>query len=107
RLDPGLFGSGFAQYDINGHQGLEVTDGAQLVASLPGLQLTQGARMATDRASALAAWDAPLYSADPSSGRISQRAGASISLRSDRNSVGGDLRVGKDALVAVDPGQTI
>ena len=63
--------------------------------------------MATDRASALAAWDAPLYSADPSSGRVSQRAGASISLRSERNSVGGDLRVGKDALVAVDPGQTI
>ncbi|MDD0799035.1 hypothetical protein PTT21_11035, partial [Streptococcus pneumoniae] len=33
--------------------------------------------------------------------------GASVSLRSERNSVGGDLRVGKDALVAVDPGQTI
>ncbi len=107
RLDPGLFGSGFAQYDINGHQGVEVADGARLVAVLPGLRLTQGARMATDRASALAAWDAPLYSADPSSGRVSQRAGASISLRSDRNSVGGDLRVGTDALVAVDPGQTI
>lgn len=107
RLDPGLFGSGFAQYDINGHQGVEVADGARLVAALPGLRLTQDARMATDRASALAAWDAPLYSADPSSGRVSQRAGASISLRSERNSVGGDLRVGKDALVAVDPGQTI
>ncbi|WP_141717048.1 hypothetical protein, partial [Burkholderia sp. CQ001] len=41
RLDPSLFGSGFAQYDINGHQGLEVTDGAQLVAAMPGLRLTQ------------------------------------------------------------------
>lgn len=107
RLDTGLFGSGFAQYDINGHQGVEVADGARLVAALPGLRLTQDAQMATDRASALAAWDVPLYSADPSNGRVSQRAGASISLRSDRNSVGGDLRVGKDALVAVDPGQTI
>lgn len=107
QLHTARFGSGFAQYDINGHQGLEVADGARLVASVPGLRLTQDARTATDRATALATWDAPLYSADPSSGRVSQRAGAGISLRSDRNSVGGDLRIGKDALVAVDPGQTI
>ncbi|WP_373401689.1 hypothetical protein, partial [Klebsiella pneumoniae] len=68
RLDTGLFGSGFAQYDINGHQGVEVADGARLVAALPGLRMTQDAQTATDRASALAAWDAPLYSADPSNG---------------------------------------
>ncbi|WP_313248206.1 filamentous haemagglutinin family protein [Stenotrophomonas indicatrix] len=107
QLDTALFGSGFAQYDINAHQGLDVADGTQLVARMPGLRLAEDARTARDRASALQPWSAPLYAADPQSGRIRQRSGASITLRSDRNSVGGDLRVGRDARVAVDPGQAI
>ncbi|MEJ6329131.1 filamentous hemagglutinin family protein [Stenotrophomonas maltophilia] len=107
QIDAGLFGSGFAQYDINGHQGLEVADGTQLAASMPGLRVTADARAATDRKDALERWLAPLYSADPISGLVRQRSGASVSLRSDRNSVGGDLRVGKAALIEVDPGQAI
>lgn len=107
QVDAGLFGSGFAQYDINGHQGLEVADGTQLAARMPGLRMTADARVATDRKEALESWLAPLYSADPMSGLVRQRSGASVSLRSDRNSVGGDLRVGKAALIEVDPGQAI
>ncbi|WP_312112483.1 filamentous hemagglutinin N-terminal domain-containing protein, partial [Stenotrophomonas indicatrix] len=52
QLDTALFGSGFAQYDINAHQGLYVADGTQLVARMPGLRLAEDARTARDRASA-------------------------------------------------------
>lgn len=107
KLQASLFSSGFGSYDINGHQGLTVADGTQLVVAAPGLRMTDAARRAGSAAEALEAWDAPLYTADPISGRVSQRAGASVTLRSGRNAEGGDVQIGKGALVAVDPGQSV
>lgn len=107
KLQTSLFSSGFGSYDINGHQGLSVSDGTQLLVTAPGLRMTDAARGADSTPVALEAWDAPLYTADPISGRVSQRAGASVTLRSGRNAEGGDVRIGKGALVAVDPGQSV
>ncbi|MCH3830309.1 hypothetical protein LZB61_09065, partial [Campylobacter jejuni] len=35
RLDPALFQSGFASYDVNGHGGLRVADGAAIEVAMP------------------------------------------------------------------------
>ncbi|MGF6416711.1 filamentous hemagglutinin family protein [Stenotrophomonas sp. AN71] len=106
-LRSALFGSGFSQYDINAHNGLEVADGAQVEVVMPGLRLASDALKAVTREDAVQAWLAPLYSADPLSGRISQRAGAGLLLRSQFGNRGGDLRIGKGASVQVDPAQSI
>ncbi|WP_447781736.1 filamentous haemagglutinin family protein [Stenotrophomonas riyadhensis] len=102
-----LFGSGFSQYDINAHKGLEVAGGAQVEVVMPGLHLASGALKAVTREEAVQAWLAPLYSADPLSGRVSQRAGAGLVLRSQFGNRGGDLRIGTGASVQVDPAQSI
>ncbi|OCK47879.1 transporter [Stenotrophomonas maltophilia] len=102
-----LFGSGFSKYDINAHKGLEVADDAQVEVVMPGLRLASDAVKAVTREEAVQAWLAPLYSADPLSGRISQRAGAGLLLRSQFGSRGGDLRIGTGASVQVDPVQSI
>ena len=106
-LDPSLFASGFASYDINGHGGLEILDGTQLAVVRPVLRATTRAVDATDGGSALESWLAPLYQMDPVTGVIHQRDGASLTLRSERAFQGGDLRVGEGALVEVDSGQSI
>lgn len=106
-LRSALFGSGFSQYDINAHQGLEVADDAQVEVVMPGLRLASDALKAVTREDAMQAWLAPLYSADPVSGRVSQRAGAGLLLRSQFGNRGGDLRIGAGASVQVDPAQSI
>ncbi len=106
-VDTSVFSSGFASYDINGHDGLTVADGTQLTVVRPVVRATTGALTATDGASALEAWLAPLYQADPVSGGVSQRPGASVTLRSERAFQGGYLQVGERALVEVDSGQAI
>ncbi len=106
-LGNALFASGFSSYDINGHAGLAVADGGVLQVLRPTLRTTAGALAATDRSTALEAWQAPLYQIDPLSGAVSQRDGASLTLRSERAFGGGDLRIGAGALVEVDSGQSI
>ncbi|MGJ7543782.1 filamentous haemagglutinin family protein [Variovorax sp. LT1R16] len=106
-LDSTFFGGGFSSYDINGHAGLDVADGALLKVLRPTLRATAGALVATERTAALEAWLAPLYQMDPRSGAVSQRDGASLTLRSEHAFQGGDLRIGHGALVEVDSGQSI
>ncbi|WP_454695736.1 filamentous haemagglutinin family protein [Achromobacter aegrifaciens] len=111
RLDPSLFQAGFANYDINGHGGLRVADGADIDVAMPAWRMLRETGplpiSGTDPAEALALWTPPLYAEDLKRGKLTQRAGASLSLRSDRASLGGLLEVGEGARVAVDPGQSI
>ncbi len=111
RLDPVLFQTGFASYDLNGHGGLRVAEGAQLEVAMPVLRLRRETgplpRSGIDPAEALALWTPPVYTEDAKRGKLTQRAGASLSLRSDRAGAGGALVVGENARIAVDPGQSI
>ncbi|KOQ76888.1 filamentous haemagglutinin family protein [Stenotrophomonas maltophilia] len=106
-LSPTLLRSGFDQYDINGHAGLEVADGTRLDVRAPTLRVRQAAADAATAGEGLEAWTAPLYAFDPGSGSVTQRQGASVLLRSQRNTLGGDVRIGSNAVVQVDAGQSI
>lgn len=106
-VSPTLLRSGFSRYDINGHAGLDVADGTTLQVLAPSLRVQAGAGNAASAAEGLLAWTAPLYSADPVAGEVTQRRGASLLLRSQRNTAGGDVRIGSNASVSVDAGQSI
>ncbi|MGW8304735.1 MAG: filamentous hemagglutinin family protein [Achromobacter pulmonis] len=111
RLDPSLFQAGFASYDINGHGGLRVAEGADISVAMPVWRMRREAGALpvsdADPAEALALWAPPLYTEDPKRAKLSQRGGASLTLRSDRAALGGVLEIGEGARVAVDPGQSI
>lgn len=111
RLDPSLFQAGFASYDLNGHGGLRVADGADIAVAMPVWRMRrEGGALplsGSDPAEALLLWTPPLYTEDPKRGRLTQRGGASLALRSDRDALGGVLEIGAGARVAVDPGQSI
>ncbi len=111
RLDPALFQSGFASYDVNGHGGLRVADGAAIEVAMPAWRMRRESGplppTGADPAEALQLWTPPLYAEDPKRGKLTQRGGASLALRSDRATVGGVLEIGEAARVAVDPGQSI
>ena len=106
-LQEALFKSGFAGYDIAGHNGLTVEEGTQLQVERPALRLAEGAQQALAREQGVQAWTPSLYEADPASGRVSQRGGASLTLRAGHLLSTADLRVGKGARVEVDPDQSI
>ncbi|OJH79856.1 MAG: transporter [Stenotrophomonas maltophilia] len=106
-LQEALFKSGFASYDIAGHNGLTVEEGTQLQVERPALRLPEGAQQALAREQGVQAWTPSLYEADPASGRVSQRGGASLTLRAGHLLSTADLRVGKGARIEVDPGQSI
>ncbi|KAG1537873.1 hypothetical protein G6F50_014777 [Rhizopus delemar] len=59
-LSPTLLRSGFGQYDINGHAGLEVADGTRLDVRAPTLRVRQAAADAATAGEGLDAWTAPL-----------------------------------------------
>lgn len=106
-LQEALFKSGFAGYDIAGHNGLTVEEGTQLQVERPALGLAEGAQQAPAREQGVQAWTPSLYEADPTSGRVSQRGGASLTLRAGHLLSTADLRVGKGARIEVDPDQSI
>lgn len=106
-LQEALFKSGFAGYDIAGHNGLTVEEGTQLQVERPALRLAEGAQQAPAREQGVQAWTPSLYEADPTSGRVSQRGGASLTLRAGHLLSTADLRVGKGARIEVDPDQSI
>ncbi len=111
RLDPALFQSGFANYDVNGHGGLQVAAAADIDVLVPVLRLQRAAGSLPDSGAdptdVLSVWTPPRYAENPVRGRLTQRAGAGLALRSDRNGAGGAIEIGEGARVAVDPGQTI
>jgi len=110
-----LFASGFATYDINGGQGVRVDNGVTLAPVMPVYRFTADSlKTATGSApsQAMALWTPPLFSESPQTDVITQRAGASITLRSQRkddqgNPTGGVVSVAQGASVTVDPGQSI
>ncbi|MGY1447575.1 filamentous hemagglutinin family protein [Pseudomonas chlororaphis] len=115
-LGSDFFGKGFGAYDITGNQGLKVAEGAQVDVRVPVyVQAAGTASVATGEptASALQLWLPEPYQEDPAKGRLSQRAGASLTLQAggldssaaDIASVA--LDIGQGASVRVDNGQSI
>ena len=105
-LDPSLLGAGFAKYDINGRDGLRVAEGATLDVAMPVYRYEPG-NEATGQRPAPALLLAPVYQENPLKGALTQRAGADLTLRSQRIEDGADIDIGAGALVSVDPGRTI
>ena len=115
-LAPSFFTAGFSNYDINGGQGVLVANGTVLAPTMPVYQFTTtsyAAPSGSDPASALSVWLPPLFIENPLSGSLTQRGGASLTLRSQITSgngtiaSGGSIVVGDNASIAVDPGQSI
>lgn len=107
-----LFQRGFARYDINGARGLTVADGMALDVTMPVYRARPDASdpRADSFGDALMLWTPPLFQENAVTGRMSQRLGASLSLSAfvaATPQTVGALRIGQDAMVRVDPGQTI
>ncbi|AKM11044.1 filamentous hemagglutinin family protein [Croceicoccus naphthovorans] len=113
QISTDLFDNGFAQYAINGQQGLVVTEGAQIEVERPVWRAADGMidlPTGSDPMAALELWAPPLYMADVETGTLTQRGGASLSLRAlhpDTDGFSGPIAIERDAEIRVDPGQTI
>ena len=112
-IDPALFGSGFADYVVNGAFGITVDDGVQVAVTRPVYALGNAAVQTGAPASAALQTILPALFA-PVAGRdsIAQRAGASIALESSVDPTvydggGYNATIGAGASVTVDPGQSI
>ncbi|WP_342726192.1 filamentous hemagglutinin family protein [Bradyrhizobium sp. B097] len=110
-LNPAFFTAGFSNYDINGGLGVVVANNTVLAAAMPVYRFTASSYAAparTDPSSALELWTPPLFTGDPRKAAVTQRGGASLTLRSlIKPSTGGAIVVGDGASVSVDPGQSI
>ncbi|WP_285961693.1 filamentous haemagglutinin family protein [Pseudomonas tohonis] len=111
-----FFDKGFSAYEVAGNRGLEVADGTRVDVSMPVYRQGDGATgLATGGAprDALETWTPPVYLDDAAKGVLTQRQGASLSLRAGSGiTAAGDiattpLLVGKGAILNVDPGQSI
>ncbi|WP_454625216.1 filamentous haemagglutinin family protein [Bradyrhizobium cenepequi] len=104
-LDPALVQTGFSKYDISSNTSLMIAPGAQLNVTMP-VYRPATASFATpggaDPSSAMELWTPPLYIDNPSAGRLTQRAGADLSL----TSVGG-MVLGAGSAIAVDDGHSV
>ncbi|OLF54046.1 filamentous hemagglutinin family protein [Pseudomonas chlororaphis] len=115
-LGSDFFDKGFGAYDITGNQGLKVAEGAQVDIRVPVYAQAAGTASAASgepAAGALQLWLPEHYQEDPVKGRLSQRAGASLSLQTGGlDSTAADiasvaLDIGQGAVVRVDNGQSI
>ncbi|MBR1207597.1 MULTISPECIES: filamentous hemagglutinin family protein [unclassified Bradyrhizobium] len=115
-LNPSFFTAGFSNYDINGGLGVVVASNTVVAAAMPVYRFTASSYAAPagiDPSSALTLWTPPLFTADPVKATVTQRGGASLTLRSLIRSGGGLLAgggaivVGDGSSVGVDPGQSI
>ncbi|WP_158231291.1 filamentous hemagglutinin family protein [Bradyrhizobium sp. C9] len=113
-LTPGLFASGFANYDINGGTETLVTNGTAVAPTMPVYRFTASsyaARTGADPAAALSLWQPPLFTENPLNATLTQRAGASVTLHSlikgGLEHGGGPIVIGDGASITVDPGQSI
>lgn len=111
-----FFDKGFSAYEVAGNRGLEVAEGTRVDVSMPVYRQGDGAtNLATGGAprDALETWTPPVYLDDAAKGVLTQRQGASLSLRAGSGiTAAGDiattpLLVGKGAILNVDPGQSI
>ena len=110
-LDASLFQSGFADYAITGRDGVVVVKDAQIDVRMPVLRFNpaMGHTVAggTDPGAALELWTPELYQEDARKARLTQRAGANLSLTAGSPNVKGALAVAQGAVVTVDPGRQI
>lgn len=106
-LNEADFQSGFSNYDINGHNGVLVSEGSQVDVTMSVLRLAEGAFQASAYDEALETWQPELFLERPLDGELEQRGGASLALRSDLNGLGGAITVAEGARLEVDPGQSL
>jgi filamentous hemagglutinin family protein len=100
RLDPALLQSGFSRYRIGSFSGVRVLE--DLAPRMPVLRAAADAgelASGTDTARALERWLPPLYAEDAPRHRLSQRAGADLSLQ------GAELELARGVRIEVDPGR--
>ncbi len=115
QIDTSRFQSGFSSYDINGRHGVVVADGAQLDVAMPIYRLTEDAiSVATGAASsqALDVWTPAEWTENARNSTLTQRGGASVTLRStvgegELTAANGLVDIRAGALVRVDTGQSI
>ncbi|WP_246893167.1 filamentous haemagglutinin family protein [Achromobacter xylosoxidans] len=103
-LDPAMLRTGFSHYDINGRGGLRVAPGAVLAVAAP---VYRYGAPGADAAALPELWLPPEYQDDPVKARLTPRAGADLTLRSQRIEDGADIVIGAGAQVMVDPGRAI
>ena len=111
-LNPSFFTAGFSNYDINGGQGVLVASNSVLAPVMPVYQFnTDSYAMPSGRdpSSAMPVWTPPLFTENPLKATLTQRGGASLTLRSQVKSGtgGGSIVISDGASIAVDPGQGI
>ena len=115
-LNSSFFTAGFANYDINGGQGVLVASNSVVTPTMPVYQFTADSyavRSGGDPSSAMSLWAPPLFIENAIKGTLTQRGGASLTLRSQStafsgaNAGGGSIVVGEGASIIVDPGQSI
>ncbi|WP_245258240.1 filamentous haemagglutinin family protein [Rhodopseudomonas palustris] len=115
QVDASLLQSGFSSYDINGRQGVVVAAGAQLDVAMPVYRLTDAAfSVATgeDPSRALSVWTPPEWTEDAGKSSLTQRGGASLTLRSNvgegtLTTASGPISIQTGAVIRVDTGQSI
>ena len=101
------FQSGFSNYEVNGHRGVHVTEGASIDVAMPVYRYRPGMINAVDRDAALEVWTPPLYQALREERRGVRRGGASLTLKSESPRRPGAIAISEGATVQVDPGQSI
>ncbi|WP_215407126.1 filamentous haemagglutinin family protein [Janthinobacterium sp. JC611] len=110
-LDASLFQSGFADYAITGRDGVVVVKDAHIDVTMPVLRFNPAAGHTvaggTDPGAALELWTPELYQEDARKARLTQRAGANLSLTAGSPHVKGALAVAQGAVIQVDPGRQI
>ncbi|CUR46614.1 Filamentous haemagglutinin family outer membrane protein associated with VreARI signalling system [Alloalcanivorax xenomutans] len=106
-LNEADFQRGFSNYDINGHNGVLVSQGSQVDVTMSVLRLAEGAFQAFAYDEALETWQPELFLERPLDGELEQRGGASLALRSDLNGLGGAITVAEGARLEVDPSQSL
>ncbi|UXH77419.1 filamentous haemagglutinin family protein [Roseateles amylovorans] len=113
-LSTELFQSGFSQYDVRGHLGVAVPDGVALDVSVPVLRGVAPMPLSEpDLAAAFTPFRPALYQENASTGVLTPRTGASLTLSAGRPTLqatvgdAGDLTMGEGARIRVDPGQSI
>src|SRR5450830_32575 len=118
QLAADYFSKGFSSYALAGLDGITVADGAQLNVFMPVYRIgaDAGSKLSGRSAdAALEVWTPPVYQEDPVKAKLTQRKGASISLQAgtaDSTLAASRLnttvlRIGRDANINVDPGQTV
>ncbi|WP_454632614.1 filamentous haemagglutinin family protein [Bradyrhizobium cenepequi] len=104
-LDTGLFRSGFSSYDVTSVTGLMVAKGTTVATEMPVYRLRPDVGQNPTGGDILAAadvWLPPTFISNRLTGKLSQRAGADLTLRSLQ-----DFAMQPGASLNVDPGRSV